>query len=97
MRRIDEQENEHVASQSRRAGDGTDPDDLSAKWLVEVLIFGGTAISERHQEPGYDKMRFDIFLAMCVAPGLQEKELDKVLPEPLDKAGNLLPVRQLES
>jgi len=42
-------------------------------------------------------MRFDIFLAMCVAPGLQEKELDKVLPEPLDKAGNLLPVRQLES
>src|SRR5215813_3457394 len=53
MRRITQHESDHLAGQDRRAGDGADPDDFSARSLVEVFIFGGGAVFEHHQERRY--------------------------------------------
>src|SRR5262245_56071624 len=56
MRRINQNEKEYCAGQNRRAGDGADPDDFAARSLVEVLIFDGGAVFERHQEPSDDTL-----------------------------------------
>src|SRR5262245_15215875 len=54
MRRVNQREKEHIAGQGRRATDGADPDDLSARSLVEVLILAGWAVFGSHQEPSRD-------------------------------------------
>src|SRR5262249_54075056 len=56
MRRIKQNEKDHRAGQDRRAGDGADPDDFAARSLVEVPIFDGGAVFERHQEPSDDTL-----------------------------------------
>jgi hypothetical protein len=52
----DQYEKDYFAGQDRRANNGAYADDFSARSLIEVLIFGGRAVFECHQEPSYDTL-----------------------------------------